>query len=315
MSAAPSYIPVPVESLVGEAKTEFDLYLQLSSKYVLYLRKGGVFDSGRLDKMREKNVRNMFITGVDEAAFRAYYDRKVDLAYDPQSPMPTQERAAFVHGAQAAAAEAIMADLKNSGIYKTGEKGAKRFTEFLVKDESSLKSLLAIPNPTKNVSSHGVSVAALAVTLAKKLGHGEAKDLHMLALGCLLHDVGHAHSPGSGFGLSLKTLNAEQLKLYREHTMTGVRAVQELVHFDQHVVKIILEHEEHIDGSGYPKGLKEKQMHAYPVIAATANAFVHLVETEGESFPTAMKRLVVEKIGRHPLTHINALKAIVQTLG
>jgi HD-GYP domain-containing protein (c-di-GMP phosphodiesterase class II) len=315
MSVAPAYVPVRVDSLVGEASVNFDLYVQLNAKHVLYLRKGGTFDSARLQKMRDKNVRNMWILSEDEAAFRSYYERRVESAFDLNSPMPLEERGPLIFGSLAEAAEAVFKAPSNSGAYYVAQVGSKRLTDFVMKDDGATKLLLSVPGLEKNVANHGVSVAVIAVSIAKRIGLGENKDLSLLALGCLLHDGGHYLDPvGTGFGKNPKSMTTDELRVYLEHPMNGVRQLHDQKHVDHHVIKIILEHEEHSDGTGFPKGVNEKQMHAYSVVAATANAFDSFVMLEGATYPSAVKKLVVDKIGRHPLAHINALKAIVQSL-
>jgi len=47
------------------------------------------------------------------------------------------------------------------------------------------------------------------------------------------------------------------------------------------------------------------------VIVATANAYDRMVTFEHCKPQDAVKRLVVERIGRYPLEQLNALKAIV----
>jgi HD-GYP domain-containing protein (c-di-GMP phosphodiesterase class II) len=310
-----AYFPVPVDSLVGEAKIDFDLYVQLNTKHVLYLRKGGVFDSARLQKMREKNVRNMWILPEDEASFRNYYDRRVQSAYDLNSSVSAEERSSLIYGSLAAAAEAVFKSPANAGAYFLAQEGSKRLTEMVMKDDRAIKVLLGATALEKTVAYHGVAVAAIAIAIAKRVGLGENKDLHLLALGCLLHDGGHFADPaGTGFGKNPKSMSTDELRTFREHPLNGVRQFHDQKHFDHLVIKVIAEHEEHSDGTGFPKGINEKQMHAFSVVASSANAYEALISAEGETHPSAMKRLVVEKIGRHPLAHINALKAIVQLI-
>lgn len=51
------------------------------------------------------------------------------------------------------------------------------------------------------------------------------------------------------------------------------------------------------------------------MLVATANVLDRYMNFKGaENHAAALKRLVIEKIGRHPLEHINALKQVVASL-
>jgi putative nucleotidyltransferase with HDIG domain len=301
MSAAPNYIPVPVESLVDAGKIEFDLYVQLSSRHVLYLRKGDEFNAARLEKMREKNVKNMWILATDEPSYQVLYASRLDAAFDADSTSPIENRMGLIHQAQINVVQELLANPGNVGAYSTATNNAKRFTELMLKDDRALKSLLTHAKTSKGTAAHSVAVAGIALAIVKAMGAADQKDLHLLTLGCMLHDLGHGIDPSL-------------MKDSREHPKVGVLAVKEFNHYDQHVVDIMMEHEEHIDGSGFPKGLVEKQMHFYSIVCATANAYDLQLQKANGSTIAALKGLVVEKIGRHPLAHINALKIVVASL-
>ena len=313
MSAAPSYVAIPVDALVDAGAVEFDLYVQLNSRHVLYLRKGGEFDTARLTKMREKNVKNMWILAEDEAQFKIMYARRLDEYFDPASKAPIETRMGFIHQAQIEATAALLENPGDVGAYATATTSAKRFTELMLKNDRAFKTLLNHSKTARGTAAHGVSVAAIALALAKTMGAAEQKDLHLLNLGCMLHDMGHGKESAT-FGKGIKTLAPDQAKLHSEHPAAAVQMVKSFSHYDQHVVDIMLEHEELINGTGFPKGLTETKMHLYPLLCSTANSFDQQMATAGGSPIKALKGLVVEKIGLHPLSHINALKIIVASL-
>lgn len=316
MSAALSYVPIPVDSLVGEAKIEFDLYVQLSTKHVLYLRKGNAFDQDRLAKMREKNVRNLWILGEDEARFRSFVEKKMDSVYDLSSTMDPVQRGSAIRAAQIQAIDAFLKTPTDPNLYRATVESAKKITDFILKNDDGLKILISVPNTEKNIAAHGFAVAALSVGIAKRLNMSDAKDLYWMTFGAMIHDMGHyGQSQPTGFGKPSKSLGAAELRIFKEHATQGMLRVQDQIYFEQLALKILLEHEELADGTGFPKGLNERQVHPYSLIVSTANSFDKLITFEGETPASALKRLFVEKIGRHPLTHLNAVKAIAATLG
>ena len=96
--------------------------------------------------------------------------------------------------------------------------------------------------------------------------------LSRLALGLLLHDVGKLALPGTITDKAPADLDPEERAALRTHTRTGLELLQsDLI---SPLVKIVVRsHHERWDGSGYPEGLKEQQIHELARIAAVADVY------------------------------------------
>ena len=252
----------------------------------------------------------MFIRSEQEENYRRYVAANVDMAYDPGSGKSEEDRAQIVHGLQQANSEAVLEDPGNKESYDQAKLGSNRFAEMLMKEEGAVKNLLAQENTDQNLAHHGVTVSTLAIHIAKATGVTDAKKLGMIALAGLVHDVGHIGSE-LNISRSLKELSKDEMSKYREHPMEGARRVNEKAHFDQEVIKVIMEHEELINGAGFPNKLIEKKMHPFSVYVGCANALDRMVTFERTPLPDAIKRMLMEKIGLYPLPYLNSLKKLV----
>jgi putative nucleotidyltransferase with HDIG domain len=110
----------------------------------------------------------------------------------------------------------------------------------------------------KNESSyyHSLNVTALSLVLGQKLGL-DTGQMHLLGLGALFHDLGHQRIP-SQILLKKEPLTAAEEKVYQRHTTLGVEMAKKIGTLPREVVAIIGQHHERLDGSGYPKGLKDE---------------------------------------------------------
>jgi putative nucleotidyltransferase with HDIG domain len=108
----------------------------------------------------------------------------------------------------------------------------------------------------KNESSyyHSLNVAALSLVLGQNLGL-DTKQLHVLGLGALFHDLGHQQIP-SQILFKKKPLTPAEEKVYQRHALLGVEMANKIGVLPEEAVAIIGQHHERLDGSGYPKGLK-----------------------------------------------------------
>ena len=105
---------------------------------------------------------------------------------------------------------------------------------------------------------HTRRVALRAVQVGEELGLAPAR-LRALATGGLLHDIGKLAVPDS----ILKKpgpLTEEEFAVVRHHPEWGHHLLGEVGDFPAEVRRLVLDHHERIDGTGYPRGLGEPEL-------------------------------------------------------
>jgi HD-GYP domain-containing protein (c-di-GMP phosphodiesterase class II) len=308
-----SHISIRVSTLRGDQKIDFDAFVKINEKFVLYLRKGDSFEGDRLKRLKEKKLKKMFILEGEESLYRTYLDRNIEMAYDASSGKSLDNRAAIVQGNQQANTEDVMENPESVENYNEAKDGASKFIRFLQQEENAVGHVLNIENMDKNIAHHGVTVSTLANALAKRLGITDSKQLQALTLGAMLHDLEHFHTQ-LDVARPLAKMSPDEMKVYKDHPMAGGRRVQNHSHFDKSVINIIIQHEEFIDGRGFPKGLKESQMDPLAVIVASANALDRLITFEGTPRNEGAKNLLLNAVGRYPLQHIQLLGEVMKSV-
>lgn len=306
-----AYTSIRISVLRGDQKIGFDAFVQIGEKHILYCRKGDSFEGERLARLKAKKLKKLFIREDDEQAYRDYMAKNIEQAYDKNSNVSIENRAHIVQGLQQSATEAVFENPEDKAAYDAAKEGSQKFIDFLAAEDKAVKSMLALDNADQSLSHHGVTVAALAVEIAKATGYKDEKNFPLMALGGLLHDIGHYVS-GQNISRPLAEFSAEDLTVYKAHPSDGVKKIKDLKHMDLHVTQIIMQHEECINGSGFPEGMSENKMNPLAVFVQSANMFDRLVTFERVPKAEAVKRLISpEFLGRFPLAHLNALKSIV----
>jgi HD-GYP domain-containing protein (c-di-GMP phosphodiesterase class II) len=92
-----------------------------------------------------------------------------------------------------------------------------------------------------------------------------------LTLGALLHDIGKIHVPNAILYKPGK-LSAEQMLRMRNHPQYGRRTLSGM-EFLEGASRVVTQHHEKWDGSGYPLGLAGKEIDRKARIVAVADAF------------------------------------------
>lgn len=305
------YISIRVSTLRGDQKINFDAFVKINEKMILYLRKGDSFEGLRLKRFKDKKLKKMFIQPNDEGYYREYMQRNIAMAYDPKSGKDLQTRAEIVQGEQQANTEQVFETPDDVEAYLSAKDSSAKYVQFLLSNNEAVKSVLAIENGDKSLSHHGVTVATLSVALAHRLGQTDSKLTQLLSLGAMLHDFGHHESALYPRKTRLE-MTPDEVNLYKTHAAVGAKRVQDKKHFDQLVLRIINEHEECVDGSGYPLGLRENQMDPMSVIVSTCNSFDRMMTFEGVPAAETCKKMMIESIGKLPLGHIQKTIEIIK---
>jgi HD-GYP domain-containing protein (c-di-GMP phosphodiesterase class II) len=122
---------------------------------------------------------------------------------------------------------------------------------------------------------HTRRVAMRAVEVGEALGLPRRR-LRALALGGLLHDMGKLSVP-SAVLTKPGPLDDAELAEIRKHPEAGERLLRDLGGFPPGVLRLVLDHHERLDGSGYPRGLAGAELDVETRILAVCDVYDALV--------------------------------------
>lgn len=130
----------------------------------------------------------------------------------------------------------------------------------------------AVEKRSKETGSHVRRVANYCYLLAKEYGLSEIEASHLKAA-APLHDVGKIAIPDSILHKPGK-LTAEEWEIMQTHASEGEDILSSSNNAILQVGAIVAgQHHEKWDGSGYPKGLKDEEIHIFGRITALADVF------------------------------------------
>jgi len=104
---------------------------------------------------------------------------------------------------------------------------------------------------------HQRRVADLAWQIAKEMGLS-ADRIDGIRITGIIHDIGKIHIPAEILSKP-KALTSIEFSLIKTHPQVGAD-ILEAIEFPWPVEKIVLQHHERVDGSGYPQGLSKKDI-------------------------------------------------------
>lgn len=119
---------------------------------------------------------------------------------------------------------------------------------------------------------HSVNVAVLSLILGNEVGLSY-KEMQLLSMSSLLHDVGKMYIPKYIINKNGK-LSDEELFEIKKHPAFGAGFIsRQFPDIDQRVIQGILQHHEKMNGSGYPYGLSGSDICLFARIIAICDIY------------------------------------------
>jgi HD-GYP domain-containing protein (c-di-GMP phosphodiesterase class II) len=136
---------------------------------------------------------------------------------------------------------------------------------------TTLKALVAALE-TRDLETHGHSerVVSFSLRLGRELGLDEGR-MRSLEFGSLLHDIGKIGVPDAVLRKPARLTEDEWLEM-RLHPLHG-RQILRGIEFLEGAARVVAQHHEQWDGSGYPFALKGEEIDLNARIFAVADAF------------------------------------------
>jgi putative nucleotidyltransferase with HDIG domain len=159
---------------------------------------------------------------------------------------------------------------------------------------------------------HTRGVALRAVQVGEELGLAPVR-LRELAVGGLLHDVGKLAVPNEILQKP-GALTDEEFDVIKKHPEVGSELVRELG-FSAQVARLVSDHHERLDGSGYPRGLGAPDLDIETRVLAVCDVFDALlskrVYREAWRLEDALELLGKESGTRFDPACVEALKRVI----
>ncbi len=122
---------------------------------------------------------------------------------------------------------------------------------------------------------HSQEMRSLGVEIGRRLGL-DADRLQVFEQAAMLHDIGTIHLPRELLQKKGK-LNESEWQKIRQHTTIGEEIIDMMISSDRKdlsdLKNIVAQHHESVDGSGYPRGLRDEEIMMEAKILAVTDAY------------------------------------------
>ena len=157
----------------------------------------------------------------------------------------------------------------------------------------SLLSLQQMKRFDRTLGSHALDVCTLSLIVAQNLGVAEG-DLETLGAGALLHDIGYVRLPRNLYRRN-HDLTERERTLMQEHSTLGLAMLRDAQEDRDTVLRIVAEHHECNNGSGFPHKLKGDAISVLAQLVGLVDAYDGMVSRRG-GHPTMLPHDAIRRL-------------------
>ena len=157
--------------------------------------------------------------------------------------------------------------------------------ESVLDNKDALMCLSMIQRGKDFLLEHSINCSIYMAILTNELGY-EQDDVEQASLAGLLMDTGMINVPNE-LCVPEHLLNDTQRQTYQQHVSESLALLSQAEGISDTVIDIISQHQERIDGSGYPNKLTDELIHPLAKVAAVIDEFSRLgmAAPFGQSLP------------------------------
>jgi HD-GYP domain-containing protein (c-di-GMP phosphodiesterase class II) len=260
---------IPVDHLTGQEILAVNI---INSSMQILVREGALLSNTIVKRIKKYGIHSVYI--IDDR-MKSFISGDIKATIEPI----IRNKSVFkIKNAFEKFEDKVRHQKKSLQFGETGEllfNEVRTISKDLIQEVMISKDHTITMNDIKSISNyhfeHAVNVAVLSLIIGAELGLS-SKDLEALTFGALLIDVG-SRWVGDELLLKKEILTEIEKQIVAKHVDYGYSYIKNNTTFNAHVKSIIMHHHERMNGTGYPKGLVEKEIHPLAKIIMIADVY------------------------------------------
>lgn len=269
------YMPIDLRALMEGERVTFSLYLKVAkgeeghTEFTLYLAEGEVLEPCWLEKLKKLKIKQLFFLKQDLEKAIAYLNNH--LLIESRDEGATTKELCILREHLAFSLYAALTAPRLGQHVGLAKRPLANLLKLLQNDRRSWNFLLDILYRDYTLYYHSVNVAILAMSMGVFLKKSR-KECLQLGWAGLFHDVGLTEISETLIN-KREPLTPEEWEMLKKHPCIGYRLLKGNAEVPVASLRLILEHHENADGSGYPQGLALTRQHPLTRVLALVEAY------------------------------------------
>jgi len=188
----------------------------------------------------------------------------------------------------------------------------KNITESLFFNDKEFLRLFYEYGSENYMYTHMVNTAIMSAEIGLGLGYNKSQ-LNEVGLAGFLHDIGMAKV--GNLQMQERRLTEAEYSRIKEHPFYGADILSGIKGVSEPVIYVARQEHERVNGTGYPRGLKDGEISEYARIVMIADVYEALTHNRPYRKKISAHDAIKELISSHPLFDSAILKVLINKLG
>jgi len=268
------YTAITKNALVENTELAFDLFLRNdvhgAARFILFCRAGDHFSAKRQEELLSKNADKLYISKKDTDKYLLYQEENLKSIVEDKNKTPLEKSGALYQVA-ANITEELLTNPKSGKQIDRASKWINNTVNHIFKNENTFTTLFEVTSHDYHTYTHSINMSVIGLLFGKYLSLSE-HELDCLGTGMLLHDVGKVIVSPEIINKTGR-LTKEEFSEIKKHPKAGLEILEQAKNVDSLCLKIVAQHHENHDGSGYPYGLGGSDIHLFGSIARIIDVY------------------------------------------
>jgi len=265
------YFPIYLNTIRANTINTFNIFIRVVKNYVLYHSGSDLLTEEVIKNLIDNKVSIVYIHKSEKDEYNRYLIENFSaILSDPKTLI--HEKATIAYSTLSTTAQALFEKPAAESL-KIYNSSVSTVTDFVIMYEKAIYNLIRLTSHQFNVSTHSINVGLFALGLAKTImGNDPNHDLHEMAAGFFLHDIGKSMVPKEILNKH-DSLTHNEWNIVKQHPYEGYKLLSRFNILNDNIKTIVLQHHERKNGKGYPRGLRNDEIHIYAKICCIADVF------------------------------------------
>ncbi len=268
------YVAITKQAIIENTVTEFDLFLKSNvngrTKSILFSRGNEKFTPKIKEELLSKNVQEYYISTEDTDKYIRYQEKSLKHIVEDNNKSSHEISEALYQVAGNLTQDILDNPSSRQNIQRTSEWVSNTISH-IKQNDNTFTSLFEVTSHDYQTYTHSINVSVIGLLFGKYLSL-KSYELNSLGTGLLLHDIGKSTLPPELIHKHYN-LTKEEFDKIKKHPKAGLDLLEQNANIAPQSLKVVIQHHENYDGSGYPYGIGGSDIHLFGHISRIVDAY------------------------------------------
>ncbi len=268
------YTAITKNALIENIKLAFDVFLRNDvngqARYVIFCRADEQFSPERQEELLSKNASTLYISTKDTDKYLKYQEENLKSIVDDKNKS-SLEKSGTVYQVAKYLTKELLDNPRSSEHVDRASAWATNTVSYILHDQDTFTSFLEVISNDYKTYTHSINVAVMGLFFGKYLSLNQ-HELDCLGTGLLLHDIGKVVVPPEIINKT-GNLTKEEFSEIKKHPKAGLDLLEHKSNIDSLSLKVVIQHHENHDGTGYPYGIGGSDIHLFGSISRIIDVY------------------------------------------